>query len=87
VEREEAVKRCPQCGRLDRWINVKQMPSKNDTEHLVTLEGGFVRIAYYYSDSKGRHFSDPLRPWNNEYDLYVTHWMELPKAAAVRRRR
>jgi hypothetical protein len=63
------------------WISVKkEMPGEehSDTDIAVLLERRFKRVAYFYRDSVGPHWSCPYHPWERAWDKHVTHWMLLP---------
>ena len=71
----------PVKGSFTMWISVKKkMPGdeQSDKEIAVLLSGKFKRVAYFYRDSYGPHWSCPYNPWEHAWDRHVTHWMLLP---------
>ncbi len=59
------------------WSTPDEEPPFSDKEYLISING-FLRIAYYYRDSTGPHWSSTFDQWNNEYTGYVTWWADIP---------
>lgn len=70
---------------MNKWkefdVDKKLVPKfeESDRQYLIVLNNKFIHTAYYYQDSLGYHFSSIENVYDQKYDGYVTHYMELPE--------